>query len=307
MTSTTGEIGELKRYWADINSRVDTALRKTLDTIRMPEPIREAIEYVLFPGGKRFRPFLMLSTADAIRGLLQLDMTGEEVMERMMPLAVAVELIHNYSLVHDDLPAMDNDTYRRGKLTAHKVYGEGKAVLLGDEMLTLAFEVLTVSALRERSFHPEDVLKVISLFARKAGARYLIGGQWYDLDLNYAKSLDEVNPDRIRFLGKVNFMKTGGLITLCVQVPAVLLRAPFKICYYLTGYAVALGELFQVTDDLLDSDGYVKLIGVDGAEVMADKLARKAMANLDKLATAYTSYPLRYLYELVKFIRYRTV
>ena len=296
----------LKDYWGATTELVNTFLRGLMEHYRGPEEIKEAMEYVLFPGGKRLRPFLTILSADVIHELLKAkgeEMNRERMIAAALPFAAALELIHNYSLVHDDLPAMDNDDYRRGKPTAHRVYGEGKAVLLGDQLLTMAFEVMS-NPVHLSLVSPTEALKAIHHTAKKAGSRYLIGGQWYDLEVSRDEDVS-TSVQGFRKLWNINTMKTGGLIMLSIQIPAILVSAPFDITYYLTGYGFWLGQLFQATDDLLDEDGYVSLIGKDRTSELADTFHSNALKKLDRLAERYSHEPLALMRELADFIRYR--
>ena len=244
--------------------------------MRAPEELVKAIKYVLFPGGKRIRPYLLFSFAETISANLGRPFS----LKPFLPFAAALELIHNYSLVHDDLPAMDNDDFRRGKPTAHRVYGEGKAVLLGDELLTLAFRILSEA----KDFPPANLLKAIRVIARKAGEEFLIGGQWEDItyELSRRNPSKEVSLD-LRTLSRIERGKTVGLILATAEVPLVLLDAPFSLSFKLIGYAYWIGHLFQVTDDILDKDGYYKILGEEEARKLAQEIFLRALEKVKGL------------------------
>lgn len=217
-----------------------------------PPLIHRAMRYSVLGGGKRLRPVLLLAAAE------MLGATDRDV----MPAACAVELIHTYSLIHDDLPLMDNDDYRRGKLANHKVYGEAVALLAGDALLTLAFLLLT----KCRTDRPEDVVRVINEAAAGAGTRGLIGGQVVD-----TFSVDkEIDTDILEYIHR---NKTGSLYRVAVRCGAILAGASEKDLDYLTEYAEYLGLAFQIEDDILDVTGDEKRLG---KPVGSDKRNKKA-------------------------------
>jgi len=207
-----------------------------------PPVIHEAMRYSMFAGGKRLRGVLTLATA----GMLGLD-EG-----RALPAAAAIEMIHTYSLIHDDLPAMDDDDYRRGRPTCHRVFGEAVAILAGDALLTLAFE--TLSRLTEDGFAPSAVLQVIQEVAAGAGSQGLIGGQVVDLE-------SEGKDVGASVLEYIHRHKTGALFRAAIRSGAILAGAGDKELAALTGYAEAFGLAFQITDDILDLTGSEEKLG----------------------------------------------
>jgi len=218
----------------------------------VPGLLREAMAYATFGAGKRLRPFLVLETA---------GMLGAK-REAALDVGAAIELIHCYSLVHDDLPAMDDDDLRRGRPTCHKAFDEATAILAGDGLLTLAFEVLAGS----RHIEPERRLELVSLLARAAGRAGMVGGQVLDLaaEKGGARSLDSVT--------RIQRMKTGALIRFCAEAGAVLAGADEKVRAALVRYAEALGLAFQISDDLLDAEGDATIVGkATGKDAQADK------------------------------------
>jgi geranylgeranyl diphosphate synthase type II len=219
-----------------------------------PPLIHEAMHYSLFAGGKRLRGALTLATAEAL-GLQQ---------ERVLAAACALEMIHTYSLIHDDLPAMDDDDFRRGKPTCHRVYGEAIAILAGDALLTLAFSVLC--RLRESGFSPGVILQVIEEIATAAGTRGLIGGQVVDLESEGC----QVSPGTIEY---IHLHKTAALFRAAVRSGALLAGAEQQKLELLTDYAVALGMAFQITDDILDLIGDEKVLGKPVKSDLAKKKA----------------------------------
>ena len=270
---------ELLDDWKDKVKLVDDYLRELVDSLRAPAELKEAISYVLFPGGKRIRPYLLLLSAQISQVNLDLPVRFKP----FLPFAAAIELIHNYSLVHDDLPAMDNDDYRRGKLTPHKVYGEGKAILLGDEMLTLAFRIVS----KVKDFPPDRVLRALEVLARKSGEEYLIGGQWEDIDLELSrKGAEKRGNIPLDTLKRVETAKTAGLIIASLQIPPLLLGATFKLLYKLTAYGYWLGQLFQITDDILDKDGYYLILGEEGSRELAKRFLERTVRAVSDLRSS---------------------
>ena len=200
------------------------------------EVLIEAIKYSVKAGGKRIRPVLMIETAKLL---------GVSV-EDIMPFAISIELIHTYSLIHDDLPAMDNDDYRRGKLTNHKVYGEAMAILAGDALLNLAYETMLRASL---SINKMNATRLISRFAGYTG---MIGGQATDVRYE-GKPLDE---EVLKF---IHANKTGKLLTASVLAPSCI--AGDVYIENLRQYGENLGMLFQVTDDILDATSTTDVLG----------------------------------------------
>jgi geranylgeranyl diphosphate synthase type II len=259
--------------------RVEQALSDALpDESAWPATIHRAVRYSLFAGGKRVRPLLALAAAEAVGGET----------DEAMPLAVAVEMVHTYSLIHDDLPCMDNDDLRRGKPTSHKVFGEAVAVLAGDALLTRAFHLLAgVPA----SFDAERLrrrLQATVILGEAAGTRGLIGGQVEDLEHEGRA----IGPEALERLHRA---KTGALLTACVHGGAVLGGARPTELAALQRYGAAVGLAFQVVDDVLDATEdaaqlgktagkdqaaakatYVRLHGLAGARDIAARLLDEA-------------------------------
>ena len=205
----------------------------------LDETLTESMEYSLMAGGKRLRPILLMAAADAAGA------KGEDFLAS----ACAIEMIHTYSLIHDDLPAMDNDDYRRGKLTNHKIYGAGIATLAGDALLTLAFEVMT-----REDVSPEIKLAVIQEMSAAAGPQGMVGGQAVDLE-------SEGKRIPLEKLREMHLGKTGALFKAAIRSGAILAKADEKTLAALTDYALAFGLAFQITDDILDVVGDEATIG----------------------------------------------
>ncbi len=250
-----------------------------------PATIHRAVRYSLFAGGKRVRPLLTLASAETVGGSA----------EDALPLAVAVEMVHTYSLIHDDLPCMDNDDLRRGKPTSHKVFGEWVAVLAGDALLTRAFHLMAevppsgdAEGLRRR-------MRAMAILGEAAGTSGLIGGQVADME-SEGRALDHAALERM------HRAKTGALISACVRGGAVLGGAGEDDFGRLARYGAAIGLAFQVVDDILDATEdaeqlgktagkdhaaakatYVRVHGMDGARRVAEDLLAQAEAALEPL------------------------
>ena len=230
-----------KELWKRRVELVEADLLKELRrTKSLDENLMRAMEYSLMAGGKRLRPILLMAAADSING------NGE----KFITVADALEMIHTYSLIHDDLPAMDNDDYRRGKLTNHKVFGEATAILAGDALLTLAFEV----ALRQEDVPPEILLTVLKEISIAAGSAGMVGGQAVDLRSEGVR----IDFDTLKLMHRG---KTGALFKAAIRSGAILAQASEKNLDDLTRYAENFGLAFQITDDILDVTGDEKILG----------------------------------------------
>ena len=250
-----------------------------------PAVINDAMRYSIFAGGKRLRPILCLAGAEAL----------DREIEPLLPVACALEMIHTYSLIHDDLPAMDNDDYRRGKYTNHKVFGEGMAILAGDALLTQAFETLAAYGCRVSAQESPLVLRVMAEIAAAAGVKGMIGGQVVDLQ-SEGEGIDSET------LVYIHTHKTGALFTASIRAGALLCGATDPELAALTGYAENFGLAFQITDDLLDITGdaaklgkpvgsdlkkekstYPMLYGLEQSRLLAREAAEKAIRCLNPL------------------------
>ena len=270
-----------KEYCAQKVAVIEAELGNMLKSDENIAPmLHEAMEYSLLAGGKRLRPILLMAAAEAVSGK-----NGEKYSKP----ACALEMIHTYSLIHDDLPAMDDDDYRRGNLTNHKVYGEGIAILAGDALLTNAFEVV----LRQEDVMPERLLAVVREFSEAAGYNGMVGGQVIDL-LSENKRVD------IHTLELMHKAKTGALFRAAIRSGAILAGANRRQLAALTSYAENFGLAFQITDDILDVVGemdkigkpigsdiknnkstYVTLYSLEKAKKMADAAVERAVASLE--------------------------
>lgn len=247
-------------------SLVDQTLDRYLPSeSTMPPTVHKAMRYSIFAGGKRLRPILVMAAAEAVGG------RDEDV----LPTACALEMIHTYSLIHDDLPAMDNDDFRRGRPTNHKVFGEAMAILAGDGLLTTAFETLAQQASIPIAA-PELVVKVIGEIGLAAGTLGMIGGQVADMEaMNQPATGDLLN--------YIHSHKTGALCRAAVRSGAILAGANASQLTALTEYAENLGLAFQIIDDILDIVGDPHKIGKDvGSDQRNQKVTFPAIYGLEE-------------------------
>lgn len=248
-----------KRRLKIVEENLIEELRRTKS---LDENLMWAMEYSLMAGGKRLRPILLMAAADA---------SGDNG-EKYLQVASAFEMIHTYSLIHDDLPAMDNDDYRRGKLTNHKVFGEAMAILAGDALLTLAFEV----ALRQKNVPHEILFAVLEEISKAAGTAGMVGGQVIDLRSEGIQT--DLATLKIMHMGK-----TGALFRAAIRCGALLAQAPDKKLDALTIYAENFGLAFQITDDILDVEGDAKILGkATGSDVKNNKSTYVTLTSLDE-------------------------
>jgi geranylgeranyl diphosphate synthase type II len=242
--------------------RVEAALDAALAPER-PESLREAMRYSLLAGGKRLRPILCLAAFELAGG------QGDAA----MPTAVALEMIHTMSLIHDDLPAMDNDDLRRGRPTNHKVYGEAKAILAGDALLTRAFEMVAV---RSPGVPAERLLQVVAELSQASGAPGLVGGQVVDLE----SEGQAVDLDTLEY---IHLHKTGALLRACVISGALVAGAPDELQAALHTYARGIGLAFQIIDDILDLTTCSSVLGkTAGKDLTADKSTYPKLLGLEE-------------------------
>jgi len=247
---------------------------------RSPSRVAESMRYSVFAGGKRLRPVLALASAGAIAE--RLDTPDDEAEALAMPVACALELIHTYSLVHDDLPAMDNDTMRRGRPTAHVVFGEGLAILSGDALLTEAFALLAREPAHARSVPADELnrrkLQTVAVVADAAGAAGMVGGQAIDLDAAApgAATLDATA------LREMHMRKTGALIVASALSGAIMAGATEPLAEAIGRYGVEIGLAFQIVDDILDVEGSSADLGkTAGKDAAAGKPTYPSIYGLD--------------------------
>ncbi len=254
---------DLATYLRERQAIVEVALDRSLPVV-YPEKIYEAMRYSLMAGGKRLRPILCLATCDLIGGTV----------EMALPTACALEMIHTMSLIHDDLPAMDNDDYRRGKLTNHKVFGEDVAILAGDGLLAYAFEHVAVET---QNVPADRLLKVVAMLGRAVGAAGLVGGQIVDLDC-------EGKPDvSLETLNFIHNHKTAALLEASVTSGAVLAGASETDLQCLSRYAQNIGLAFQIIDDILDITATQEELGkTAGKDLQAQKATYPSIWGLEE-------------------------
>jgi geranylgeranyl diphosphate synthase type II len=242
---------------AAMREDVDAALDRGLPPeSAWPATIHRAVRYSLFAGGKRIRPALVIAAGEAVGG----------AREELMPLACAVEMIHTYSLIHDDLPAMDDDDLRRGKPTSHKVFGEAVAILAGDALLTRAFHLMAEVPEGWDEARVRRRVRATAILGEACGTTGLIGGQVMDLE-------SEGRPIDAGDLERLHRAKTGALLSACVRGGAVLGGAGEEDLGRLSRYASAIGLAFQVVDDVLDATEDATQLGKTAGK---DEAARKA-------------------------------
>ncbi|MEO5341501.1 MAG: polyprenyl synthetase family protein [Magnetococcus sp. MYC-9] len=236
------KVTEFKTYLADRQARVEEALQRLLPWGRSPSPrLRSAMRHSLLDGGKRLRPILLLACGEALGSPLK----------RLLPFACALECVHTYSLIHDDLPAMDDDDLRRGRPTCHKQFDEATAILAGDALLTLAFEL---AARPVAGVKPGQAMAVSRLLAVGAGMTGMVGGQMLDM-------LAEKKETSLQELQTVHACKTGALIRVSCVAGGRLAGANRTQRRRLAEYGAAIGLAFQITDDILDETGDSRLLG----------------------------------------------
>ncbi|MEQ9668772.1 geranylgeranyl diphosphate synthase CrtE [Coleofasciculus sp. G2-EDA-02] len=271
---------DLSTYLKERQAQVEVALDRSLP-LGYPEKIYEAMRYSLLAGGKRLRPILCLATCELMGGTI--DMA--------MPTACALEMLHTMSLIHDDLPAMDNDDYRRGKLTNHKVYGEDMAILAGDGLLAYAFEYV---ATQTQGVPAERVLRVIARLGWTLSAAGLVGGQVVDLE---SEGKSDIQAETLNY---IHTHKTGALLESCVVCGGILAGATDADIERLSRYAQNIGLAFQIIDDILDITAtqeelgktagkdlqaqkatYPSLWGLEASKAKAQELIEEAIAQLE--------------------------
>ncbi len=257
---------DLKAYLDEKRVMVEEALGGIFPGPEGPAAdIISAMSYSLFAGGKRLRPILCIAGAEAVGGEAQ----------DVLPVACAIELIHTYSLIHDDLPVMDDDDMRRGKPTNHKVFGEAVALLAGDGLLTKAFHVMTGADFPKR-VRPDALLAVIGLIAKAAGHEGMVGGQVVDIQ----SEGKEVDPDVLEF---IHTRKTAALISASVVSGAILVGGEDPQVKALASYGQNIGLAFQVSDDILDIEGNSQELGKNvGSDERQGKITYPTLIGLSR-------------------------
>lgn len=268
---------QLKKYQKQVNSELEKYLRKQ----EVPEKIlNKSMEYSLMAGGKRLRPILVIATYEIFR----------KDIEKCMPYAVAIEMVHNFSLIHDDLPAIDNDDLRHGKPTNHKKFNEATAILAGDGLLNYAYMVISDDLKNTKQEDFESKLKVFNEFSLAVDR--MIAGEYIDTEYEGKQITDE-------YLEYIHKNKTGALLKLCVRMGAILANSNITDLEKLTRYAEKIGLAFQIKDDILSEEGneevlgkpvgndkelekctYVSKYGLQGAKEILEKITKEAIDEL---------------------------
>ncbi len=301
--STVSKHVDVEAYLKGKRELVDAFLKRYVCSPVLPAILSDPMAYSIFAGGKRIRSVLALASCEACGGSV-----GE-----IVPFASALELIHTYSLIHDDLPAMDDDDLRRGKPTSHKVFGEGMAILAGDALLTEAFYLLSGHSGQAPSVKPAALLRVIREVAMAAGAHGMVAGQAEDIRAEGA----EADGENLSF---IHAHKTGALITVSVRMGAILANAGKSRIAALTRYGENIGLAFQIVDDVLDVRGnsaelgkptgsderkkkltYPGIYGIEPSMKKAEDLVQAALGALDDFSRE--ADPLR---EIARYILQRT-
>jgi len=285
-------------YISKNKTMVENEIQQYIMKLNIPQQLKDSMLYSLEAGGKRLRPVLMIASFEAY---------GTDYKKVISP-AVALEMIHTYSLIHDDLPAMDDDDYRRGKLTNHKQFDEATAILAGDALLTYSFEIIASND----SLRDYEKVEIIRMLSKCAGPAGMVGGQVLDMEA-------EERQVTIGELEKIHALKTGELLKFAIHTGAYLGNARQEQLTYLHKFAHYLGLIFQVQDDILDIIGdekklgkrvgsdeanekstYPKLLGLDGA-----KEQKKYYENMAKEALIRANAEHSYLMDLVEYVSNR--
>ena len=268
---------QLKKYQEQVNNELEKYLRKK----DVPEKIlNNSMEYSLMAGGKRLRPILVIATYEIF---------GKNI-NKCIPYAVAIEMVHNFSLIHDDLPGIDNDNFRHGKPTNHKKFNEATAILAGDGLLNQAYIVISEDLIKSESEELKNKLKVFNEFSTAVDR--MIAGEYIDTEYEGKQITDE-------YLEYIHKNKTGALLKLCVRMGAILANANEKDLEKLTKYAEKIGLAFQIKDDILSEEGneeilgkpvgndkelekctYVSKYGLQGAKKILEEITKEAIEEL---------------------------
>jgi geranylgeranyl diphosphate synthase type II len=269
---------DIKAYLKEKKILVDSFLQSYFTPPLTPKTLNDSIVYSISAGGKRIRPVLCIAAFEACAK--DEKAKNEKVkIEDIIPYASALELIHTYSLIHDDLPAMDNDDLRRGKPTNHKVFGEGMAILAGDGLLTEAFYMLSNNTRVASNFSPSAILRVIREIAMAAGIHGMVGGQAQDL------LSEDAEPDA-KTLSFIHNHKTAALITVSVRSGGILANCSdneFDELFWLTKYGENIGLAFQIIDDILDVEGETEVLGKPkGSDEKKKKMTYPRLYGIEK-------------------------
>ena len=269
----------LYQYQQYVNTNLEANLRKN-DCLE--KQLNASMEYSLMAGGKRLRPILVISTYEIFK----------KDIEKCLPYAIAIEMVHNFSLIHDDLPAIDNDDFRHGKLSNHKKFNESTAILAGDGLLNNAYMVISEDLKKSNTENLEKRIKVFTEFAQAVDR--MIAGEYVDTEYEGK----QISGKELEY---IHINKTGALLRLCVRMGAILAEAPQKDIERLTRYAEKIGLAFQIKDDILSEEGdekvlgkpvgndkeigkctYVSEYGLDKAKEILEKTTKDALSEIEK-------------------------
>ena len=264
----------LKLYFKKKRGLINNNLLKILSLYDKNRELIAAMEYSLMANGKRLRPILAIASSECIKN------SDKNSFENVILPACAIEMIHTYSLIHDDLPAMDDDDLRRGNLTSHKKFSEATAILAGDALLTHAFFILSNPGLFSIQLPGNDILiKIIGIISDAAGTNGMIEGQM--LDMLAGEALD--SNESLQYLKKMHALKTGKMIKASIKVGAVAANANLEQINCLSQYAENIGMAFQIVDDILDIEGDASVMGKPvGSDVANKKMTFPEIIGLEK-------------------------
>ena len=252
-----------KNYLDEHKKLIESSIDSYLAELTYPEVIAEGMKYAILNGGKRLRPILLFMT---------LDILGKDKTKGIAS-GVGIEMIHSYSLVHDDLPALDNDDFRRGKLTTHKKFGEAEGILIGDALLTHAFYILTA---RNSHLAPEQIVEIVKLTSSYAGINGMIGGQMMDI----ASEGKRIDMETLKY---IHSNKTGKLIKLPVEIGCIIGEATSEEKETLIKFSELIGLAFQIKDDILDIEGDFLTLGKPvGSDQELEKSTYPALIGLNE-------------------------
>lgn len=276
-------MSSIESYFNEKKIQIENALREIFVSFKdVPGVLKDSMEYMIFSDGKKIRPILAIATCESLG----------RPSDKVLPFACAIEMIHTYSLIHDDLPSIDNDDLRRGKPTCHKVFGEAIAILAGDALLTEAFRVMSDERFTE-GIRPSIVRRIINEVAKASGAEGMVGGQVMDVLYDGAEGSKSI-------LDYIHMHKTTALIRASVRVGAIMAEAKRKELKQLTKYGECVGLAFQIVDDILDFEGdeetvgkrlrkdkgkqtYVKHYGITTSKLKVEKLIEEAVSSVSFL------------------------
>lgn len=256
----------ISNYLNEMKNKVDEALEQhLLPSNQYPQSLIKSMRYSVFAGGKRLRPILVLAAAEAVNGPVK----------QIMSFALGVELIHTYTLIHDDLPSLDNDDLRRGKPTSHKAFGEATAILAGDALQTYAFQLMTDTELM-KEIPPKLILRAVHELSHAIGPLGTIGGQMIDLE-------SEGKEIETRTLEYIHTHKTGCLISACIRSGGILSQCSEKELDALTHFGENIGLAFQIIDDILDVTGNQTEMGKDAkSDIKSSKATYPALLGIEE-------------------------